>query len=530
MPPQVSDDGLRADRTAPRLHVRDRWIVLAMLLALAFFYRASPQLPLTLVGALVFLPLALWRPDLALLFVPLTVPLYLAPKGVWDARFGLSRPEGYFVPLHEFVLLLAVAGTMLHQWRAILKPFTLIGRLRAFVLPLLWLAAGTVGVVVAAGSRGAALREWRWLIVEPLVFYGLIHVYGRVVGWRDRLVWVWSITGVLVAIVGILQVPGINLAPLIARQTCFSADVVAVEGVRRATSVYCHPNNLGLALGRVWPVLAAFALLGTAARSSDAQRWTSGLGKRYDRLAVWSANALGLALLPTLLTIVVLAGIGASFSRGAMVGGVVAAVVLGVLMRRRMVVLLAAAAVVLGLVAVLATGIERLNPFGGSSSARLEIWGSALAMMRDHPLTGVGLDQFIQLRSATPEGGRYITAAAAATSERYASHPHNEVLDILLRTGPFGLLVMILIVVGFFRTAARAFRSADLLRRALVVGLVASMCGALVHGLLDNFYFVADLAMTFWMSVALIQLVANEQSSHADPAPSPVPAPIREVL
>jgi putative inorganic carbon (HCO3(-)) transporter len=328
------------------------------------------------------------------------------------------------------------------------------------------------------------------------------------------------LAGVLVAVVGILQVPGLNLAPLLARQTCFSADVVSVEGVRRATSVYCHPNNLGLALGRVWPVLAALALLGAAAPSS-LQRVSQGAGRRlgrtYNALAAWSMNRLGLALLPALLAAVVLAGIAASFSRGAIIGGVVALIVLGIVLRRRLLVALATGIVILGLVAMFATGIERFNPLGGSSSARLELWGSAVAMLRDHPLSGVGLDQFYHLRNATPGGGRYISPDAAASSELYASHPHNAVLDVLLRTGPFGLAVMLLLIVHFYRTAFRLLRTTELPRGALVAGLLASMCGALVHGLLDNFYFVADLAMVFWTQVALVELLMYEQRETESP-------------
>jgi hypothetical protein len=33
------------------------------------------------------------------------------------------------------------------------------------------------------------------------------------------------------------------------------------------------------------------------------------------------------------------------------------------------------------------------------------------------------------------------------------------------------------------------------------------MVAALVHGLVDNFYFVADLAIVFWLQVALVDLM-----------------------
>jgi hypothetical protein len=36
------------------------------------------------------------------------------------------------------------------------------------------------------------------------------------------------------------------------------------------------------------------------------------------------------------------------------------------------------------------------------------------------------------------------------------------------------------------------------------------MIAALVHGLVDNFYFVPDLAMVFWMQLALVRLMEHD--------------------
>jgi hypothetical protein len=277
-------------------------VVIALVLGLVIFYRASAQLPITLLGAAIFLPAAVLRPDLALLAIPISVPLYLAPKGIWDARFGLSRPSGYFIPLHEFVLLATIMGTMVQQrrhWRLWKLRFDVHALLRQSWPILLFLAAGTLGVVVADTARGAALRDWRWRVVEPVLFYLLVRFYARAPVERQRLIWAWLLTGAAVAIIGLLQLAGINLAPIISRQTCFSADVVVVGGVQRATSVYCHPNNLGLALGRVWPLLAAMAV--TA--------WF-GVRQRVDWRRPWSSPGL----VAGALCAVVLGGIAASFS------------------------------------------------------------------------------------------------------------------------------------------------------------------------------------------------------------------------
>ncbi|HRC77735.1 MAG TPA: O-antigen ligase domain-containing protein, partial [Kouleothrix sp.] len=73
-------------------------ILAAMALALLLFYKGGALLP-ALLGLALFGALALLRPDLALLFVPLTAPLYLIP----GALPGL-RASAFDLPLHEAAL------------------------------------------------------------------------------------------------------------------------------------------------------------------------------------------------------------------------------------------------------------------------------------------------------------------------------------------------------------------------------------------------------------------------------------------
>ncbi len=270
--------GLFTPDVLPR---RDWLIVLGMLAGVVIFYRGSYQLPISAVGLALFGVLALWRPHLALLFVPLTVPLFFMPKGLWDARFGI-RDAGIRVPLHEVVLLVTVGAAgvrwLIRRVSSPLRPSSahLLASLRSHLPVLLFLLAGTLGVLVAPSEgRGAALREWRWLIVEPLVFYWLV----RRASDTQRVLLVAALVpgGALVGAVGLLQFVGLNLAPLIGDKVGFSDDRLLVEGVRRVSSVYGHPNNLGLYMGRVWPLAGALALAAASvyreAAAGSAGRW-----------------------------------------------------------------------------------------------------------------------------------------------------------------------------------------------------------------------------------------------------------------
>jgi O-antigen ligase len=497
-------------RMAPRYALlrQDALIQMGMGLGLLIFYRLSPALPPTLIGLAIFGGLALWRPELALRFVPLTVPLFFMPKGIWDAQFGI-RDEGLRIPLHEVVLLVTAGATSIHLALSFFN-----GSKRKLqnanlniqhIIPIvLFLLAGTIGVVVAE-QRGPALREWRWLIVEPLIFFALVTFWStrthRLTDsttqpfTRSPLLGYFLAGGAFVGLVGIMQFLGLNLAPLIGQKVGFSDDQIFVEGVQRVNSVYGHPNNLGLYMGRIWPVAAALALAAGSLRQGDRSSGLTGawsvFGYRLSTIGYW------------LVALLAFGGLLVSFSRGAWLGALAAGFVLILMLgperlvrSRRFYWLLGSGAllVVIGVFSALALGIERLNPLGESSSIRLLTWASAWRMLLDHPLLGIGLDQFVVYYP------QYIDPSLANTNEINTAHPHNLVLDIALRMGLPGLIAFGWLIYLLIRHLSRQTAIAD---RHLQAGILAALVAALVHGLVDSFYFWPDLAFAFWFIMAL---------------------------
>ena len=69
----------------------------------------------------------------------------------------------------------------------------------------------------------------------------------------------------------------------------------------------------------------------------------------------------------------------------------------------------------------------------GASSTRWLIWKASARMALDHPVWGVGLDQFY-----TQYWPRYVEPAG--WPERYTSHAHNLFLDVWLRLGILGVV------------------------------------------------------------------------------------------
>jgi O-antigen ligase len=279
--------------------------------------------------------------------------------------------------------------------------------------------------------------------------------------------------GAIVAVIGLVQY-------------AFNLNIItAEEGTRRLRSVYGSPNNVGLFLGRVFPIGLAFVMLGQ--------------GKRR----LW----YGLALVPILAAIVL------SQSRGAIFLGVPASILaIGLLAGGRWI-WAALGALLVGAIAAIplfnSPRVQALLGGEGTQVFRIALWRSALNMIREHPVLGVGPDNFLYAYR-----GRHMLPEA--WQEPGLSHPHNVVLDFAARLGLLGLGAFIWIQVAFWRTAycvlrdARRPSSLNIEHSSLTIGLMASMVDFLVHGLVDAAYFVVDLAFVFMLTLAVIQRMKEE--------------------
>ena len=102
-------------------------------------------------------------------------------------------------------------------------------------------------------------------------------------------------------------------------------------------------------------------------------------------------------------------------------------------------------------------------------------------------------------------------------------------LDFWLRLGVVGLGVIIWLLVAFFRKGWMSYgRLPDGDPKLLVAGLMAGMINFAAHGLVDNAFFLVDLAFIFMLMLALVQSVDSGEheasvSRNVDGAGSPIP-------
>ncbi len=469
--------------------------LLAMLLVV---FQASPWWPASLGAAILLFGMMFVRPDLGLAAAAASIPFcwqtprvlggwefsaleVLTVSGVaaWLVRAAVAR-KSESAPLAR---PMEDAGAF---WRGQLA------RLPATDLAVAFFAALALLSLAAAADLKVATRELRTVVLEPVLLYLLVTRGPGAASPRAR-----GLPGLLAA--GLVA-GGVAAAALGLVQYLFTDQVITAEaGLRRMLGPYPSPNALGLLLERVMPL--AFSLY-----LSVVVVWRR--ASRGDRSAgvAWAAA-----------TAVMAAGVVLTFSVGAWAAAAAGCAVVAVRQPRRVALALAGAALVAGLLALPLLRTERVASHFDltsltTSAIRVAVWQSAAEMVADHPVTGVGLDGFLELYRS-----QYIRPEA--WREPDLSHPHNLALEAWLSLGIAGPAAYAMLVAAFFLLAHRVWhRGQGALHGPIALGLAAALAAGLTHGLVDRFFAGApDLSAFFFLSLGL--LVVMERGAGKEPAP-----------
>jgi O-antigen ligase len=443
----------------------------------AFLVYAADGLVPTLAGLAVLGLLLLLRPKLGLPLIAVALPFYQPGVAIGSKVFSLV----------EILTILTLLGWAANWFLGAVSGGGGVQRagsvLREQVRSLATLDWAILALVIVGftsllwtAERHVALRELRVVILEAAVFYALLRIMVK----DRRDLWLvvdgWVLGAAAIALIGLAQ-------------WLFGQNLIDADGVWRVRGFYGSPNNLALYLGRVLPTLVAIGAFATVRP-----------GNRADSLRRWSYALAGVVLLASLVL---------TYSRGAWLVGVPASILFVAALRGRKVFLVVtAAAIVLAIMAVLVLGggrlVSLLDTSEGTTFFRLQLWQSSAAMLADHPLTGVGLDNFLYEYRST-------YALPTAWEELNLSHPHNLVLDFWLRLGLPGLAVLVWLLLGFFVKGLRTYSALlDGFDRLLILGLMGGMVNFVAHGLVDNAYFLVDLAYVFSLMLAVIQFQFND--------------------
>jgi O-Antigen ligase len=392
-----------------------------------------------------------------MLFLLIVVPLIGATVGL--LALGRLMAAGALLLVLLYVNV-SDLGIRYHGWPSVAQPLVLLlaatvfirrtraGGSRSFAACAgFWSAAAVYLAVVVASSiwatdGGAAAHQATNLAKDLLIVYVIAEVFDATDGQR-LATWALIAGASVLAALSVLQAVThtygesyLGLAQADLRQ------IVGTTNGYRSAGPLGDPNFYGLMLAAVVP-LAAMRL------------WDE------RRPVLRAAAALSIVLL--------VAGVGLTYSRGALIALVVGTAGLVLAMRLPVRTLLMGGVVLLALVALAPSHyLERLTSIGQadhSFQGRVGSQDVALAMFADHPLFGVGADNY---------GTTYVPYAQQLHAVDAASTAHDLYLATLAETGLIGLVAFGGAMFAVFRTGwqrrTAALRTADRSAAGLATG------------------------------------------------------------
>lgn len=321
--------------------------------------------------------------------------------------------------------------------------------------PSLFFLVASIIALMNAPQFVPALGHWRAFILEPILF--ALILLDTIKTERDHSLVLYALAASLaipVAIALYQQITG-QLIP---------NEFWASLSTRRVTSIYGYPNALGLYAVPVLILIIPHII------------------KQKSLKVAKSVHSL--------LFIATVAALMFTRSKGALLALAVGLAVFFLLLAKRKV-LVAGALVVIAAIGIFVfkdsfnlRGISTVQG-GDSISVRLTQYRETWEMLKDHPFTGAGLRG-------------YQTAMAPYHAQKYIEvfmYPHNIFLTMWSELGLLGLIAFMWILIVYFK---QQFNNLTIYHTT-----IAAMSALLAHGLVDVPYFKNDLAMLFWILLAL---------------------------
>ncbi len=369
---------------------------------------------------------------MSLRFLPFLL-VFLLPTHLW--RFSLlGWPTNFWEVLVGLTFLLTFPF-----WRREEKPpfpFWLI-------LSGLFLAAGLFGGLILASDKLVALGIIKSWFVVPLLAAWTFYFISR----RQPETLIFGLASLVLFL------------SVVALEQFLSGEFVTLDG--RVSAFYSSANLLAMIL-----LPAILVLLGFLAREKLAS---------WPRLFLMVAAFLGLLAL------------GLTFSFSALIALLVGLGFLLILRFGRRARWFSFSLFLLGLVLL----GSKLGDWGvpSSVSARLQIWRVAGELIKQNPLWGIGLGDF--LAAYQPLARKLFSPPL----ELLVPHAHNFFLESYLLLGLFGLLGFLGLIFGLIRSAYQ--------KRSF---WLPAFLALLIQGLFDTIYYHPALAAIFWLFIVLAHL------------------------
>jgi O-antigen ligase len=153
----------------------------------------------------------------------------------------------------------------------------------------------------------------------------------------------------------------------------------------------------------------------------------------------------------------------------------------------------------MGLMLLPASILSRIASIGSLQDAsnfyRMQIWEKSVEIIKDYPLTGVGLG-FNSFRKIS---AKYITEA-----DPY--HAHNTYLELAVEVGVIGLAMVIFLGLKMMGMVHHILK-VDKHNGVLMLGFFAGLISLMVHGMAEHVLYNPKIILLFWFYVGCINSI-----------------------
>ena len=385
--------------------------------------------------------------------------------------------------------------------------------------------------IAVSGFSDNALGIWKAYFFEPvLVFILIFNVFGRkfFVGTRhgaflQKILWPLAISAFAVSVFAIYQ--------KFTGHFIFN-ELWAAEETRRVTSFFGYPNAVGLFLGPLVLVMMGWIagqIKNFKDKNSKSQAPNNKQITNY-KLQITKIVFITVIILASLLSIYF------AKSEGALAGVAAGLVLFGLLAGKkiRWVTLILIFIAGFGIIMSQPTknyAVKKITLHDLSGEIRKQQWRETWQMLTGSPsifIFGAGLANYQNAIAPHHQEGIFFNKnndpdfcrKIVIFDDKYRQehwqpvevylYPHNIFLNFWTELGLVGMLLFVWIIGKYVYIGIKNFRKQKTENRKqkyITLGLIGAMVIIVVHGLVDVPYFKNDLAVMFWILIAMMSLV-----------------------
>jgi putative inorganic carbon (HCO3(-)) transporter len=193
-----------------------------------------------------------------------------------------------------------------------------------------------------------------------------------------------------------------------------------------------------------------------------------------------------------------------TFSRNALLGFGLGVIVLGLIYSVKLIFALGGFSILMFFIPSVSQRVIDITSLSQNES-RIKLWKTAIMMIREHPIIGVGNGNFVTRYN------EYVIKYKELKYQSYQNYPaHNSYLKVQSELGIIGIASFLgVVAITIFRVKKLYSTTTDKFHKPFYMGVMASMIAFLFMNVSDNLFFVPKATTYFWFLLATSEALLN---------------------